>query len=667
MNFSKLKDAVSQKFAQMVQGAIFVSSVSPDTLWEKYIGSFREGDNPIYRKRTEHDCSCCRQFIRGIGNIVTIKDGVIDTLWDVKVDEPGYQVVVDAMAALVKQHAIDNVFVTAQNMYGSKPNFSDDNPPVKHTHFHLTVPRQFIRTGDAYGAARSDARANFDVLLRGLKELTPWAIDTVLELTAQGSLYRANEFKEKVEGFRLLKREFDTLSDARKPLYVWEVAQRSAGVSRIRNSAIGTLLVDLSEGLELEQAVAKYERVVAPTNYRRPTALVTPAMVESARTKLAELNLTSALERRHAVFSDLEIANVAYINRDTQAVAVEPDLFAGVATSKAKTFDKVDTLSIKDFLKMVETSSVTKLEVMLENKHQGNFASLIAPVNPTAERLFTWDNPHSWSYRGEVADSIKERVKAAGGNVTGEWCNRLAWNNSDDLDFHMHGPGGMHIYFRDKMHGNIGFLDVDANGGYVTNSINPVENIVFPEINRLPEGNYRLVVNQYSQHSSANPGFEVEIDILGEVHRFSSATSPKSHQDVEIAKFEVKGGQVNLLTPLAGSKKSTTTWGLTSNEFHEVSAIVRSPNFWGDNAAGNLHYFFMLKGCVNDESARGFYNEFLRSDLNEHRKVLELVGSKVKVEKADNQLSGLGFSSTLRNELVVRVTGKFTRVVKVQF
>ena len=69
-NFSTFKQAVTAQFALMEKGMLLTTKVSKDELWDTYLGSFPEGSNPIFRERTEHDCSCCKQFIRTMGDVV---------------------------------------------------------------------------------------------------------------------------------------------------------------------------------------------------------------------------------------------------------------------------------------------------------------------------------------------------------------------------------------------------------------------------------------------------------------------------------------------------------------------------------------------------------------------------------------------------------------------
>ena len=92
-----------------------------------------------------------------------------------------------------------------------------------------------------------------------------------------------------------------------------------------------------------------------------------------------------------------------------------------------------------------------------------------------------------------------------------------------------------------------------------------------------------------------------------------------------------------------------------------------SPNHWKPHQIGNKHYFFVLDGAYNSVSPRGFFNEFLRADLDQHRKVFEALGSKMRVADDPNQVCGVGFSSTQRNSVIVRVSSKTKRMFKLTF
>lgn len=666
MDFKKFKEAVAKQFEKMSQHDLFETKVTKDELWATYLSSFPAGTNPIYRERTVHDCNCCKQFIRNAGSIVALIDGKLVSIWDIQIDEPHYQAVAAALASLTKSYGIENFFLHTERTIGVDKNFEALLDGQKQwNHFFINLPTKVVKRGAEIGPTLGEYRAQHGVLARSLDTITLDAVDTVLELIAQNSLYRGAEHKATLETFRKLKVNED-IDDNN----LWaRISGLSPAVSKIRNTSIGTLLVAISEGTELEDAVKSFEAMVAPANYKRPTALVSKKMIDAAKTKIEELGLTSALERRYATLADITINNVLFADRSVRK-AIDTNVFdelSANADRKPKKLDKVEEVSIEKFIKDI-LPGAESLEVMVENKHINNFVSLIAPVDPTAADLFRWPNNFSWSYSGEFADSIKERVKAAGGNVTGDLCCRLAWEYTDDLDFHMKEPGGWHIYFSNRRQRSLngGMLDVDANGADGLKE-HPVENIFYASASTMREGEYTLSVNNYTRRSNG-VGFEVEIDFMGTLHSFVYDKVVGNGKYVTVAKFNYsKAFGITFIESLPSTQSSKKVWGVDTNNFHKVSSIMLSPNYWDERAVGNKHYFFMLENCLNEGKARGFFNEFLRPDLDAHRKVIEMVGAKMKTDESNNQLSGVGFSSTQRNSIMCRVTGAFTRIINITF
>ena len=670
MNFRQLKTAVQRQFNDMKDEPLFRVDIDKDKIWELYLKSFPEGMNPMFRKRTEHDCSCCRAFIKNIGGLVAIKNGALVSIWDCNAKD--YQPVVDALSAYVKALPIDNIFLHPVAVVGTDRNFEnvEGGSPLTWEHLHANLPAPLVVKGLALGSALSESRAHHDVLLRSLKEISDDAIATVQDLISQNTLYRGAEKKALVDTFAKMKREFNKLkTDAQREMYVWShVRGPTAFVNKIRNDVIGTLLVDLTEGKELDAAVKSFEDKVSGTNYKRPTALITPKMRDAAREKLQAMGLMPALDRRFAVLEDIKVTNVLFANRNARK-RMNADVFDELPTKgqDAKNLGKVEEITIADFISKV-LPQAKALEVMFENRHAANLVSLTAPCDLTALGLFKWDNPFAWSYNGELADAIKERVKQAGGAVDGDVCCRLAWNNEDDLDLHMKEPNYEIAYNnRGRMSPNGGILDVDANGLDGVRK-DPCENIFYADLRTmLRYGTYQLFVHQYYMRTTADVGFDVEIDVKGEVYRFSHPKALRQGDRVVVADLVVSAEGVKVVPKLEASTAVKEVWGIKTQTFHPVQAMLLSPNFWDGKEVGNKHFFFMLEGCRNEGQARGFFNEFLKAELEPHRKTMEIVGSKMKVEQSPNQLSGVGFSSTQRNFVMCKVEGAFTRVVKVTF
>lgn len=678
MSFNDFNKRLMAHVATMSgQPALFVVDLDKDELWETYLSSFPPGTNDVYRERREHDCSCCRHFVKQYGNVVAItSDNSIITIWDFNAQSATYQPVVDALARFVKNKIVTDVFVTKVVKLGTESSRELLPTGDVHTwhHFYAEVPKQLVCTSrESEGAVAAQYRDSKNVLKRSLDEISPDATDTVLDLIAENSLYKGEEWQGALTSFRNLQREYGALgSRVHQNNYCWRKSvEVGAALSRIRNHSIGVLLQDISGGMDVMDAVKRYENIVAPSNYKRPKEIFTRKMVEQAQAQIEELGLSESLGRRFATLADVTVNNVLFADRDAKTkmngVGGIMEALKQQAVMKPQQFERAPSVGIEEFLRDV-LPTASSFELFFENKNRGNLVSLIAPQDKDAPTMFKWPNGFSWAYPGNITDSeMKQWVKAAGGEVGGVLRFSIQWDHNDDMDAHAQEPNrGTHIFFQTKgrRHPSTGMLDVDIIPWGRSHTPPHVENINWLDVSKMPRGTYQMYVNCYSHHGGT--GFQAEIEVDGAIRQYAYDRPMHAGENVAVAEVEVRSdGTFEVRDKLISQMSSVETWGLKTNQFHKVSLLAYSPNHWDENGIGNRHYMFMLAGCVNDETPNGFFNEYLREDLLKHKHVFAALGSMMKVEHSADQLSGLGFSTTKRDSVIARVNG--TRVIKIVF
>lgn len=677
MEFSRFRDKMTQHFDRMMQthDRIFEVECDKDELYAKYLASFPDGANPIFRERTEHDCSTCRHFIKDIGGAVFIDDDLtVHTMWEFEKSDPKYGPVAAALDAYVRSLAIRGIYLSQTRRVGTVSNM-DNLLDIKWDHFVVDVPEQFVvHYGQSMAEKKGQYRDTANVFRRSMEEITMDAVDTVLELIGSNTLYKGAEWRTNLLGFKERKKDFDNLPEEKKNLYVWLNAGRVGPVvGRIRNHSIGTLLVNISEGMDLDAAVSAYEKIVAPANYKRPKAIFTAKMLEDAQKKITDLGYLDSLPRRYATLDDIRVNNILFSNKDAAkriGGTVFDEMLAD-AKSSPKKFDRVEEIPAEKFMADV-LPTAREVEAYVENRHAPNFMSLIGPVNPDAPTMFKWNNPFSWAYAGNITDSdVKQNVKNAGGRVDGVLRFSIQWNDlgdysGNDLDAHCSEPSGIEIYFGAKRAPDGGNLDVDIIEP--RNRTPAVENITWPDKRRMKPGVYRFYVLQYTNRGGRD-GFRAEIEFDDQIFKFDYRKELRQGERVDVAKVKLdENGNFSILTMLPSETTSREIWGIKTMDFVPVSVIMNSPNYWDEQTGiGHKHVFFMLKGCANPEEPNGFYNEFLKNELLDHKRVFEALGGKMKVQFVEDQLSGIGFSTTKRNDLIVKVKGATERVMKIKF
>ena len=221
MEFTEMRNKLIENFNKMTKDVehLFEVSVDKDEMWNLYLDSFPNGTNEIYRERREHDCSCCRHFIKSVGNAVVIKDNKVTTIWDFRTNDSTYQPVLDALNNFVKSHAVSDVYVSKFNKIGTMSNYEEMENGRMHewSHFFLELPNKFVdKSGRSEGDIKGGFRDTRNVFKRSLDEISMDALDTILELITSNTLYKGEEWKSALTEFRKYKKEQTAAIDAEK-------------------------------------------------------------------------------------------------------------------------------------------------------------------------------------------------------------------------------------------------------------------------------------------------------------------------------------------------------------------------------------------------------------------------------------------------------------------
>lgn len=200
MQFIEMRNKLIKHFEKITQGVdyLFEVAVNKDELWNTYLDSFPVGTNEVYRERAVHDCSCCKQFIKTIGNVVVIKNSQIITIWDFKTNDTTYQPVLDALSSLVRSYHVSDIYVSKWKKIGTMKNYEEsESGKVKEwSHFFLELPERFVDTSErSKGDIKGEFRDTKNVFQRSLEEISEDSLLTILELITSNTLYKGEEWK----------------------------------------------------------------------------------------------------------------------------------------------------------------------------------------------------------------------------------------------------------------------------------------------------------------------------------------------------------------------------------------------------------------------------------------------------------------------------------------
>ncbi|HAS44174.1 MAG TPA: hypothetical protein DCS93_27090 [Microscillaceae bacterium] len=714
MNFKQFNKQIQKQFAKMcATEMLFRVDLSWDELWDTYLLSFE--DEKVFRdpESSTHNCNSCKSFMRRYGNIVAVDSkGNLMSLFSDLGDVGEYSAPSIACDNLIRSAQISGVFFETYHMLDKKLNYESckksqksfklgiesnlkkytqeevDKFGVVNTkkiyefnHFCVQLPKKYVDfSGNSKEQIEAVYRDKYAVFKRAMEEIPLDTLDLVIDLIKQGALLDGNTHLHAMQEIRKYKQAYEA-SPFNKDIFCWLTSYHiDERVAKFKNTLIGVFCTELAEGEELNKACLNWNKRVDPANYHKAKSPISQRQIEEAKKFIQENGLEEAFNRRLANIDDIKASEILHMSGGDgkiKEVSIFDNLKATSTRHKRSEFNKLNEVYIDQFMADV-LPSCTSIEAYLDHRMEGNLVTLTTAVNADSKQITKWGNiakNYSWTFNGNLAGKsmLKQAVKDAGGNVDGVLNFRLAWNDQNgldgsDLDAWAEEPNRTKIGYSSGFRKDQNNKRTSFSGQLDVDNTNPkgklaVENITWTKLEKMRDGVYRLWVNQYKARNSQ--GFKAEIEFNGEI--YSYAYEQPVIGNVKVADVTLKNGVFSIKHHLPEKGQSKEVWGLETNNFYKVNLVCKSPNHWGDNEVGNLHYFFMLENCKASGKIRGFHNENLLPEILKHKKVMEVLGGTNMIEPTDKQLSGVGFNATVRDELIVKCSGNFKRMLKVKF
>jgi hypothetical protein len=682
MDFTEFRDLVVARWEELQASGmpLFTLELPKNSIYETYLNSYPASANAVFRTRSVHDCQTCRHFINRIGKVVAIdSNGSRHSIWGVTCADPVYSQVISACKSHIAGARISSLFASREKQIAKSHNVEilESGEVLTWQHFHTTLAARLV-TNDV-GEVQNHHDGAYTVLSRSLLQWKQAAIEKV-KAECAADLYKGPEYLSNITQYLELYQDYWAVVDTYKDDWVrHRAATLPYSITRLFSNVIGTLITDYSNTDNWEAAKAAYLRKVDASRFRQTVRTSTLSQQTLAKRAVEQAGLMPSLARRFMTQADVPLEDVLWASSDTHTAAQADDPWAKLAAiTPAKNasplnFDNLPTTTWEEFVKCLPT--VRRVEVLLEEQHNPNKVALVTAVNPDAPCLTSWGNHVTWTYTGDQSDrSIAANVAAAGGKIDGVLRASLEWNkngyNQDDLDLRcLVRKFNTEIYFNHKVNQTVGgTLDIDIRspGKNVA-----VENIVFGDLAKMPDATYLFRVNRYSYRNGVG-GFRCEVAFGDESFYYEDDWRSSSDRNRDIATVTLQKGVFTIEHHLQPATGLNDFWGLPVNSWQDVSCIMLSPNHWeGTPKLGNKHVFI----TVGDMSTKNlpikpFFVEYLHSDMHTHRRALEDLFRVTPISgTTDQQLTGLGFSQSIRASVVLRTTNlhNTTSLHKVNF
>lgn len=408
-------------------GALFATDATG--LWDAYLGAHFPDE------RQHHNCNACRHFIERFGGLVFIDESgaAIPAIWNGDEADVDSAPSIIAMERMVRRAKVTGVFYSAEQTLGQ---------PVTGIWRHLsaTLPAALVHKHPLLTAGQSMAekREDYRTMQRALGDFTAAHVDQALHLLNSDAIYRSEKVVAPAQFLRdlIAIRDDNQREDSRRNLTWRRIAAAPAGFCHPRSSMIGTLLEDISAGLDFADVSRKFAAKMHPLAYQRPQAAPKAGAIAQAEAMFETLGLAPSLERRIA-----RIEEIPLLWSPKKAEAPKSGgIFSHLQSRDAADAPSMNVPAIAMTLdKFHRTVIGGAEEIQVSVAHTVPAVYITAPVHADAPRLFQWDHPfaHYCYTGGTQASSLG--LRAGWVNVAG--ITRLPSRWGDGAEHEHHGDG----------------------------------------------------------------------------------------------------------------------------------------------------------------------------------------------------------------------------------
>ncbi len=353
-------------------------------------------------RRQHYTCNCCRRFVERFGGLVTISDGVTESLlWNHLPSFPAF--FTDSVAALdriVRIAKVTGVFFNDQAVWGT---------PVTGSWTHLSGQPSTPLFKDALLTASqkmAEKAQDFEMLKRGIGELRIEHVRQAVTLLEADALHRS----EKALGIArwlldLMERREESKynRDVRDNLLWTAVASAPPGYCHISSTMIASLLDDVKAGMDVADIQRRWAAKMHPLQYQRPTAPLADGSIKRAEEIFEKMGLAAALKRRFAKLEEV----MAMWKPTAEAAPPMPGSIFGHLKNKTEMKQleiPPKKITWARFKETVLDDALT-IEAMVP-RNRSTFFGLVTAEDPNAPPILQWDGIEMDEFEG-----VKEIVR----------------------------------------------------------------------------------------------------------------------------------------------------------------------------------------------------------------------------------------------------------------